>query len=101
MVEYITLQEAKLYLRVDHDEEDDLILGFVCAAFEMCEHHLQKCFVDEYPDADSIPKTIRQAAFFLVGHFYENRIAVSAVSMMEVPLAVKNLLDPHREHPFA
>lgn len=98
MSEIITLEEAKLFLRVDHSEEDALISGFIEAAQEACENHLGQG-LDEL--GNEIPKTIRQAAFFLVGHYYSNRTAVVVGTIAnELPLAVKSLLDPHRDHPF-
>jgi uncharacterized phiE125 gp8 family phage protein len=55
--EPFTLEEAKLHLRVDEGDEDDLIMGAISAARELLEHELnrplltQTCRVtlDEFP----------------------------------------------------
>lgn len=103
-MQYISLDTAKSYLRVDFDDEDELIFGLIEAALESCEHHLQQTFTELYVEKDDLPKTIKQATLFLVVHFYENRMAISGGTMQkmeELPLGIKFLLDPHREHPFA
>lgn len=46
-------------------------------------------------DAD-VPRLIRQAILFLVGHLYENREAAATVKIEEVPLGLKDILDPYR-----
>jgi uncharacterized phiE125 gp8 family phage protein len=43
-----------------------------------------------------IPVAIKHAALLLVGHWFANREAVSAGSMMATPMAVDALLTPHR-----
>jgi len=54
-----------------------------------------------YPSGDSppiqIPEPIRTAMFLLIGHFYDNREAVSDKSMTEVPLGVCAMLDKYRQ----
>jgi uncharacterized phiE125 gp8 family phage protein len=47
-------------------------------------------------DAPDLPGAIRAALLLLVGHFYENREAVSSKALTEVPLAVTALLRPYR-----
>ena len=43
-----------------------------------------------------IPAPLRQAILLMVGHFYENREAVTPVSLNEVPMAVDRLIAPYR-----
>lgn len=45
-----------------------------------------------YGAAAEIPATARQAVALLVGHYYANREAVTAGTMMPLPLAVESLL---------
>lgn len=54
-------------------------------------------YVAGYGDAGSdVPQSIRQAILLLVGHWYENRTAVSEASLKEVPLAVDALIGIER-----
>ena len=49
------------------------------------------------PDADKIPEQVKQAIKLMVGHFYENREAVSIDGTPStVPFATDALLWPHR-----
>ena len=43
-----------------------------------------------------VPEGIRQAVKLMVGHWYENRSAVSEAAMNEMPLAVRSLLHKYR-----
>ncbi len=49
-------------------------------------------FVAGFTSLDQIPETWKQAIKLLVGHWYENREAVSQQTFREVPMAVKSLL---------
>lgn len=65
----VTLEEAKLYLRIDGDEEDTLITNFILTAEEICEDILR------YPlsELKEVPKTVRQAVLYAVANMYEKR----------------------------
>lgn len=47
-------------------------------------------------DATDVPQGIRQAILLLVGHWYENRMAVSEARLTEVPIAVEALIGNER-----
>lgn len=67
----ITLQDAKLHLRVDHDDEDDLIDWMLEAAIEGAEQYLN---VEISTLADpELPAPIRAAVLLVVGDLYQNR----------------------------
>ncbi len=46
--------------------------------------------------AADVPQSIRQAILLLIGHWYENRMAVSEASLKEVPKAVDALIGIER-----
>lgn len=65
----ILLEEIKLYLRIDGNEEDTLITDFITASEEICEGILR------YPlsELDTVPDTVKQAVLFATANMYENR----------------------------
>lgn len=65
----VTLEEAKLYLRIDGDEEDGLITNFILTAEEVCEEILR------YPlsEFDETPALVRQALLYCIANLYEKR----------------------------
>lgn len=65
----ITLEEAKLYLRIDGGEEDALITNFILTAEEICEDILR------YPlsEFEEVPKVVRQAVHYAIANMYEKR----------------------------
>ncbi|ENK0444780.1 phage head-tail connector protein, partial [Escherichia coli] len=44
--ELITLEEVKLHCRIDGDEEDQLISGYIAASLEACQIHIGRRFDD-------------------------------------------------------
>jgi uncharacterized phiE125 gp8 family phage protein len=49
-------------------------------------------FMAGYGDADDVPEEFKQAIYLLVGHFYENREAVSDARLVPTPDGVMALL---------
>ena len=60
----VTLEEAKLYLRVDGDEEDTLITNFIFAAEELCEDIL-RCPIADFT---VIPEAVKQSILYAVAN---------------------------------
>lgn len=44
-------------------------------------------------DGGSVPQRIKNAILWLVGYWYERRMAADGISMTEIPFGVKSLLD--------
>lgn len=65
----ISLEEAKLFLRVDGEEENTLITNFIITAEEICEGILR------YPLSEftAVPETVKQAVLYAVANMYEQR----------------------------
>lgn len=57
-------------------------------------------FTAGYGAASAVPAAIKQAMLLLVGHWYENRSALGANTLAELPLAVGALLAPYRRVGF-
>lgn len=184
-IQPVTLTEAKLHLRVDHNDEDTLILGLIRAATEHLDGWtgiLGRCLVEQVwrqdhdrfarqmsiplgpviavqsitwrdpagqlstvpsgsydlrideagnavirfdadyvfptnlhesravainfkagyeinpgpPGSSTVPDPLKVAILLLVGHWYQNREAVSTTGMASLPFAVKALIAPYR-----
>ncbi len=89
----ITLEDAKLHLRVDHNEEDALIGWMLDAAIEGAEQYLN---VEISTLADpELPAPIRAAVLLVVGDLYANREAVGTQPYSQNP-TYERLLAPYR-----
>ncbi len=100
----IDLALVKTHLKVDGDEEDTLVQGYVDAAISTFELWTNRKLIaegDPLPDpvdnALVITKAISQGALLLVGHWYANRetVAIGTIAT-ELPMATNALWLPHR-----
>lgn len=95
----IDLARTKLHLRVDGDEEDTLIEGWIAAAYLAIEGKIfAKLYEDAIPDGAAgvlVDEVINSAALLIVGHLYANREAVAPGQQAEIPVGVDWLLLPY------
>ena len=91
----LTLEESKLYLRVDSDDEDVLITSLIQTAKEMVEDILRY----ELTEFDTIPQTINQSMLYIVSTLYESRQVgnANAIKMEELIETVRRMVEPHRK----
>jgi len=68
----MTLDDVKLHLRVDHDDEDDTISLYLDAAINGVANYLNAEYDDLATDPDT-PAPIKAAVLLAVGDLYENR----------------------------
>ena len=90
----LTLENAKLHLRVDHDDEDVLIEALMATATAACADYLNM------PAADlvvAVPAPVKSAALLLVGNLYENRESMGDRPYSKNP-TFEALLNPYRAH---
>lgn len=98
----ITLQEAKYQCRIEHDDEDTLLQGYINASISYAQSFLGRTlYATATPSDDGtglvFNASIKQACLMLIGHWYAHREAVpDAEKRMETPLAVTALLQPFR-----
>jgi uncharacterized phage protein (predicted DNA packaging) len=86
---YVSLEEVKLYLRVDGDGENTLITNFIIAAEEICEGVL-RFPLSEFTE---VPETVKQAILYAVANMYEKR---EEIDMKELLNVVTRLLFSYR-----
>ena len=87
----LTIEEVKAHLRIQHDEEDELIDGFIAQAEAVAEDY---CRV-QFPDP--APEPVRLAVLLMVSHYYENRDNPDRQVYMTMRIAFENLLYPYRD----
>ena len=85
----VTLEEAKLYLRVDGVEDDSLILHLISTAEGICEDVLRRPLVELEP----APEILKTAGLYLVANLYEQREAVNIPDLLDF---TRRLLQPYR-----
>lgn len=86
---FVTLAEAKEYLKVEYDDEDTLIESLIQSAEDLCADILRK-EVTEY-------ETVRVAVLFAVSYLYDSR---GNTDMEELIRMLKAILSSKREVEF-
>lgn len=86
----LELDEVKLYLRIDGDEEDALIKALIAVSVDLCEGILR------YPltDFDVVPELVQNAVLFSIASMYEKREGEGFKTTLDV---IKSLLSPYRK----
>lgn len=99
----IDIEAVKYQCRIEHDEEDLLIDGYIKSAYDHVSAWLNRSLHDYDVPADDkdglvINASINQACLMLVAHWYANREAVAnnMVNLAVMPLGVQALLQPYR-----
>ncbi|WP_260581193.1 head-tail connector protein [Sphingopyxis sp. PET50] len=82
---------AKDQIRVRHNDEDALIMGYVVASLAWLERYCGDNYDVYAPELD-------QAQLLLIAHWYENRSTVDSGNVIprEIPFAVEALAGPFR-----
>lgn len=91
----LSLEEVKLYLRIDGDEEDTLITSLIDTAEEFCEKILR------YPvsEFETVPAIVNQAMLYCIVNMYENRgLTVDENGIEETLFVMKNILSSYRDN---
>lgn len=70
----VTLDETKLFLRVDHDEDDALIADLIVAAKSSADAFLNNRFVTASGTPLSIPPEVKTWVLRRVAFLYEQRV---------------------------
>ena len=87
----LTLDEVKSHLRIQHDEEDELLESLIAQAQAAAEDFCRVEF------GDDAPEPVRFAVLLMVSHYYENRDSPDRQVYLTMRTAFENLLYPHRD----
>ena len=76
----VSLEEIKLYLRVDGEEEDALISTFINVSEDLVEGILR------YPvsEFEVVPEIVKQAVMYSVANMYEKREDYDAKEVIDI-----------------
>ena len=92
MAALLTLDEAKLHCRIDHNDEDALLGALIATATTAVANYLNVTSVDSTAAAP-----VKSAALLLVGTLYEQRESQGDRQFYKNP-TFENLLNPYRVH---
>ncbi|QHQ63443.1 phage gp6-like head-tail connector protein [Anaerocolumna sedimenticola] len=65
------LPKVKANLILKHDQDDDLLIGFITAALSYAQSYQHVS--EGYYETNTMPPTTEQAVIMLSSHFYESR----------------------------
>lgn len=92
MAALLTLDEAKLHCRIDHNDEDALLGALIATATTAVADYMNVTSVD-----DTAAAPVKSAALLLVGTLYEQRESQGDRQFYKNP-AFEALLNPYRVH---
>ena len=84
------MEDAKNYLRIDHNEDDNLIQNFIQTAQKLC---MDIGRMDE-KELEMNEETARQAMLYTIAYLYENR---NTADYYKLSLMLRALLFAQRE----
>lgn len=87
----VSLAEAKLYLRIDTDDEDSLIISLIKTAQRLCEDILRQRI------RGRANKVVKTAVLYATCYLYENR---ESANMGELITMLSRLLFGDRKEAF-
>jgi len=90
----LTVDEVKTHLRIENDEEDDLLESLIAQAQAAAEDYCRLSFEDDF---EVPPEPVRLAVLLMVSHYYENRDNPDKQVYVTMRLAFQNLLYPYRD----
>lgn len=93
---YLTIEDLKKHLNVDHSEDDDYIQELI----EVAEDHVAALLnapLSDYVDGENLKASVKHAIRLLVGTWYASRESVAFATPSVLPDGVSALLMPLRK----
>ncbi len=93
----VSLDTAKKHMRIEGNDEDELISLYIDAAETWCGNYIDK----PISDFDPVPADVKRAILCLVSFYFEVRdFATFGLSIQLTPHGVTSILDNYREKWF-
>lgn len=104
----LSTEEIRTWLRLDEDADEASLLQLLgSAAQKRTETYLNRklyapdeTLPESDPDGLVMTDEVKLAMLLLVAHFYENRVSVSEVEKMALPMGFNWLVGPYRYIPL-
>lgn len=87
----VTVEEVKIHLRIEHDDEDDYLSSLITQAQTSAEDYCRAEFTSPAPEP------VRLALLLMIGFYYENRDIPDMTSFRAMRMAFESLLYPYRD----
>lgn len=93
----VTVNELKAHLRVDSNDEDNLLSNMIYASQGHIENLMGQAFADITGET---PAPLKQAVLMLAAHWFEGREAAATEPVRSIPFSVQDLVAEYREYSF-
>ena len=92
MPTYISLDDAKKQLNVEHDEDNEFILELIDVAEDYLSGLLHRPLVSVEESSGELPHSLRHAIKMIVSRFYADREGYRAGRVTEMPFSLGSLI---------
>jgi uncharacterized phage protein (predicted DNA packaging) len=94
-MQYLILDDIRKHIRIDLDEEDEILERYGEAAEQTILNACNRTFEDLIEAEGKVPAPLYQATLMLTAHLYEQRSIVSPTQMYAVPYTIDPLIKPY------
>lgn len=94
-MKWLTISDIKKQLRVDFDDEDDVLELYGSAAEDTVLSYLNRTYQDVLEEYGEVPAAIRQATLMLVDNSYQHRSPAEPTQMYYVMYGFDTLVRPY------
>lgn len=91
----VTMEELKMQMRVDFDEEDEIISLYGLAAQNTVFNMIRRGYSECLDGTGKVYAPVRAAILILAAHLYKNREPVASVAQNAVPYSISVLVKPY------
>ena len=94
-MKWLTIADIKKHLRVDFDDEDDVLELYGSAAEDTVLNYLNRTYQDVLEEYGEVPASIRQATLMLVDSSFNHRSPAEPTQMYYVMYGFDTLIKPY------